>query len=529
MNMHSIRITLVFLMLILTVSTSTASTESQRLAIIKARGELIVGVKADYPPWGYYNDNGDIIGLEPDLAKNIADKLGVNVRLKKVTASNRIGRLEDGSIDLLIATMSDTMPRRRQTGIIEPSYYSSGATIIVPKETPLKSWAELYGRSVCLTKNAYFNRDLTERFLLKPKAFEGTLDNLAALQYGRCFGWIYDDTALVKLLQEPRWQNFKTPLHTVMVNPWAIAVQSTEQYSEFGLLISDAIIDWHRTGKLLELETKWGIPNSHFLLEQHQRWKTKDFNGNYACKRLDDHRYPAGCLSRHSIGATTAVHDSLLSNWGINFPPMYDDYSRKSLLKGIGLTLLLSLLAIVGSLTFGSLMGIALFKLPPVLLWPINRLNDIFRMTPPLLNLYIVFFGLGGLAAYHYGLQFDAVAIAVIVFSLYAGSSNAVLMCQALQAVHKHHPEKPTRALFAIAFPQAYEGINANSVNIVKAVGLASMIAVPELISASNSIIAEYGNPTEMMTFLLVFYFFIVYIFIFLLNRLQQWVGARHA
>lgn len=483
----------------------------------------MLGLKQTTPPWGYYDHDGNIIGLEPDLAKDIADRLGVKLILKKVTASNRIGKLESGTIDLLIATMGDTIKRRKQTGIIEASYYSSGATIIVPKESQLKSWAELYGRSVCLTKNAYFNRDLTERFLLKPNAFEGTLDNLAALQFGRCFGWIYDDTALVKLLQEERWKNFKIPLHTIMVNPWAIAVQSSEQYTEFGLLVSDTIIDWHRTGKLLELETKWGIPNSQFLIHQNQRWMAKDFNGDYACQRLPDHRYPAGCLSRHSIGASTAVNDNLLSHWGINFPPMYDNYSRKSLLDGIGLTLLLSILAIVGSL-----IGIALFKLPGFWSWPINRLNDIFRMTPPLLNLYIVFFGLGGLAAHHYGLQFDAVTVAVILFSFYAGSSNAVLICQALQSIHKQSPEKPLKPLFSMAFPQAYEGINANSVNIVKAVGLASMIAVPELISASNSIIAEYGNPSEMMTFLLIFYFLIVYIFIFLLNRLQQWVGARH-
>jgi polar amino acid transport system substrate-binding protein len=504
-----------------------AGSHSPRLDIIQARGELIVGVKTDYPPWGFYADDGTIIGLEADLAADIAQRLGVQLRLQKVSSSNRINKLEAGAIDLLIATMGDTEKRRRQTGIIEPSYYSSGATILIHKDKQLRSWAELYGRSVCLTKNTYFNRDLIERFLLKPKEFEGTLDSLAALKFGKCNGWIYDDTALAKLLQEERWQEFKAPLKSIMVNPWAIAVQTSELYTSFGQLASQAVMDWHRSGKLLALEKKWGIKNSQFLIAQNTRWTEKDSSGNYKCNRLSDNSFPSGCLSRKSITSVVALKDNFLSQWNIDFPPQYDDYSRTTLLKGIALTLLLSLLAIFGSLFFGALMGIILYRLPKGWSWLVNRINDIFRMTPPLLNLYIIFFGLGGIAAIHYDIQFNAIAVAVIVFSLYAGSSNAALLCQALHAEAKHHSSNDgsgINSLFPSAFQHAYEGINANSVNIVKAVGLASMIAVPELISSSNSIIAEYGSKSEMMTFLLVFYFSIVYCFIFLLNRLQQWI-----
>ena len=508
---------------------SVNSTDSSRLALIHARKTLIVGVKADYPPWGYYDHDGHIIGLEVDLAKNIAERLGVALRVERVTASNRISKVESGAIDLVIATMSDTEKRRIQTGIIEPSYYSSGATILVPNNgIPLRSWADIYGRSICLTKNAYFNRELKERFLLQAKEFEGTLDNLAALKFGKCTGWIYDDSAIVTLLQEEKWQDFTTPLNTILSNPWAMAVKHTEKHTAFGVLISDAIIDWHRDGTLLALEKKWNIPTSQFLEEQHQRWRQKNTHNEYVCQRLADHTFTPHCLSHRSISSVSAIKNHFLSSWGINFPPAYDKYSRNTLLKGIALTLLLSVLAIIGSLTFGIVIGLCLYKLPRLWAWPAHRINDMFRMTPPLLNLYIVFFGLGGLAGLHYGIQFNAVVVAIVVFSSYAGASNAALLCQALHEAKAHHPAYTLRALFASAFQHAYEGINANSVNIVKAVGLASVIAVPELISASNSIIADYGNTAEMMTFLLVFYFFIVYCFIFLLNKLQQWVTHHH-
>lgn len=518
-----------FFICLLLIATSYVfgDAHSPRLELIKARGALIVGVKNDYPPWAYYNEHGEIIGLEIDLAKDIANRLGVSLRLQAVNSSNRISQLEQGAIDIIIATMGDTEKRRQQTGILEPSYYSSGATILVPEKSKLHSWAELYGRSVCLTKNTYFNRDIIERFLLKPQEYEGTLDNMAALQFGKCTGWIYDDTALTRLLQEPKWKNFKTPLDSIMVNPWALAVKKTEQYSELGLLVSNAIIDWHRTGKIRDLEKKWNIGESQFIIEQHIRWNKKDDSGNFICQRLIDDTLPVTCLSRKSISASTAIKNNVLSQWGIDFPPAYDTYSLHTLVKGIGITLLLSIASIIGSLLFGIVASIGLCQSPRPIAWLANRINDVFRMTPPLLNLYIIFFGVGGLFAFHYGIQFNAIVVAIAVFSLYAGASNAVLLQQALIASKKHHPNDSLRQLFYSAFKHAYEGINANSINIVKAVGIASMIAVPELISSSNRIIAEYGSKLEMMTFLLVFYFIIVYCFIFLLNCLQRWVGAK--
>jgi polar amino acid transport system substrate-binding protein len=47
---------------------------------IKARGELVVGVKADYPPYGFRNQGSQIVGLEPDLAADLAKRLGIPLK-----------------------------------------------------------------------------------------------------------------------------------------------------------------------------------------------------------------------------------------------------------------------------------------------------------------------------------------------------------------------------------------------------------------------------------------------------------------
>ena len=57
---------------------------------IKKRGTLIVGVKPDYKPFGFRDPSGALIGLEPDLAADVAKKLGVKLELVPVVSANRM-------------------------------------------------------------------------------------------------------------------------------------------------------------------------------------------------------------------------------------------------------------------------------------------------------------------------------------------------------------------------------------------------------------------------------------------------------
>jgi polar amino acid transport system substrate-binding protein len=93
---------------------------AQTLEKIHQRGTLIVGVKADYKPFGFRDPSGAIVGFEPDLAKDIADLLGVKLQLEPVVSSNRMQFLQQGKIDLMIATMNDTPERRQAVGIPYP-------------------------------------------------------------------------------------------------------------------------------------------------------------------------------------------------------------------------------------------------------------------------------------------------------------------------------------------------------------------------------------------------------------------------
>ncbi|MEH6547987.1 MAG: transporter substrate-binding domain-containing protein [Sneathiella sp.] len=238
---------------------------------IKSRGVLIVGVKADYKPYGFRDTSGAIIGIEPELAKDVADKLGVEIEYVPVVSSNRMQFLQQGKVDLMIATMTDKPDRRKVVSIIEPNYYSSGTNIMAPKKFAFKEWEDLRDKPVCGIQGAFYNKKTGRDFGAKIVAFKGTAEVYAALKAGNCVAFVYDDSSHVATLQLPEWADYEMPLPTIDDAPWGLAVKNGEP--GFHKLMEKMVVDWHKTGRILELETKWGVTNTPFAIDMNKKYK----------------------------------------------------------------------------------------------------------------------------------------------------------------------------------------------------------------------------------------------------------------
>ncbi len=238
---------------------------------IKKKGVLVVGTKADYRPFGFLDPSGKITGFEADLAADVAKRLGVKLELVPVVASNRIQFLQQGMIDLMIATMSDTPERRKIVDIVDPSYYGSGTNVLAPKSAAVKNWEGLRGKKVCLIQGAFYNKELQEKYGVEGVAFPGTAEAFTALKNGNCIAFAYDDTAIVGEMLKPEWSTYEMPLDSILFVPWGIAVKQGEK----GLadLVSKAVADWHKSGMIQELETKWGIKPTKFAAESRAKYK----------------------------------------------------------------------------------------------------------------------------------------------------------------------------------------------------------------------------------------------------------------
>ena len=90
--------------------------------------------------------------------------------------------------------------------------------------------------------------------------FPAVPEALNALQAGNCVAFLFDDTLIVSTLAagDPKWANYEMPLPG---GPAALGVgiRLEDMDAPFGKLVKEVGMDWHKNGKLMELERKWGI------------------------------------------------------------------------------------------------------------------------------------------------------------------------------------------------------------------------------------------------------------------------------
>ena len=482
-----------------------ATAQAASLPEIRARGELIVGVKADYQPFGFRDSSGALVGFDADVAAGLAKAIGVPVRLTVVTSSNRLQKLAAGDVDVLVATLGDTADRRRLVRMIEPGYYGGGASVLLPEDSRIHGWADLGGQPLCAVQGALWNRLAASRMLADIRAFDSIRDAELALRDGGCIGLLYDEAALQSRLASGEWPGYRL-LPADFVAPWAIAVAEDGPLAN---LFDETVAQWIRDGWLSALEAKWKLPPSLYLQQAAALWSRRDADGAWHCRRGDDGQWATDCRELNLIAAQDlrgigAAILSLRDRFGIDLTPFYEPFTRAMLLRALLTTVLLALAALAGSLLVGGI-GATMLRSRFSAVRVITAFAlTLPRMTPPLLQLYLVFFGIGGLLAAR-GLTIGAMTVAIIVLSFYAGSANAMALSDAAAAISPAAPHR-LRRVAALAFPS----VMGSCINIVKATAMASATAVPELVHVSTAIIADYGNAGVMMNILLGCYVAVV-------------------
>ncbi len=216
--------------------------------------------------------SGAIIGVEPDLAADVVKRLGVKLELVPVVSSNRIEFLQQGKVDLLIATISDKPDRRRVVQAIEPLYYSDFVNVLLPKSAGITDWAQLKGKPLCATSGAWYNKDVARTYGPEIVAFDGSEKPLFALKQGNCIGYVYDQTFIQGRLLDDEWKaDYAMPLKGVLEAPWimAVAIGNTSLQT----LLEGTTKDWMKSGLIVAEERKWGIEPTEYSKAMHEKYK----------------------------------------------------------------------------------------------------------------------------------------------------------------------------------------------------------------------------------------------------------------
>ena len=114
---------------------STSGTSaSPVLDRIQTRGELVVGTMGNMPPLNMTAKDGEIFGLEPDLARLLAEALKVKVRFVTKPFNELLPALQNGQVDMVLSGMTITPERNRKVAFIGP-YFISGKAFLTKLET----------------------------------------------------------------------------------------------------------------------------------------------------------------------------------------------------------------------------------------------------------------------------------------------------------------------------------------------------------------------------------------------------------
>ncbi|MBW2177835.1 MAG: transporter substrate-binding domain-containing protein [Deltaproteobacteria bacterium] len=117
------------------MNANTAHTQtSPVLDRIAETGELVVGTAGSMPPLNMTTKDGQVVGIEPDIARYIANAMGVKLRLETMPFAELLPALEAGKVDMVLSNMTITPQRNLNAAFVGP-YYVSGKAFLTKLET----------------------------------------------------------------------------------------------------------------------------------------------------------------------------------------------------------------------------------------------------------------------------------------------------------------------------------------------------------------------------------------------------------
>ena len=163
----------VIAMVALTMSffTAVSAPAGPVLDRVVQKGELTVGTSGNQLPFSVTTKEGNIIGLDADLATLMANAMGVKVKFNTMPFSELLQALKAGKVDVVISGMTITPERNLKVAFVGP-YFISGKSIIIPfeKAASLNSAADLNSPDITLVVlKGSTSQDFVEKVVSKAK------------------------------------------------------------------------------------------------------------------------------------------------------------------------------------------------------------------------------------------------------------------------------------------------------------------------------------------------------------------------
>lgn len=442
---------------------------------IKERGELRVGLSADYAPMEFehtVNGKTEYAGVDIDLAKKIAKDNNLKLKIVNMSFDSLLGALKTGKIDIIISGMTSTPERKKQVDFSD-SYMMTKNIMLVKKDkvNEYKDIKDFNNKKVGAQKGTEQEKIAqTEIENASITSLSRLPDVILALKSGKVEGAVVEKPVAEAYLK----QNPKLGISNVKFN---------EE----------------------EKDTVIAVPkDSPKLLSQV----------NKTIKEVKD----KGLIDKYMTNAANAMNDDsgFISKYGSFF------------LKGIKITILISLIGVA----LGSILGafVALMKLSKIkiILWIASIYIEILRGTPMLVQVFIVFFGITAAL----GLDISALVCGTIALIINSSAYIAEIIRAGINAVDKGQMEAARslglnyrQTMKSVIMPQAIKNIlpalGNEFVTLIKESSIVSTIGVGEIMFNAQVVQGISFDPFTPLLVAAALYFVLTFVLTRIMNMIE--------
>ena len=443
----------------------------------QANKTLTLATSPDYPPYEFKDtavSGNEIIGFDIDIAKYITKELGYELKVVGMDFNGLIPALQAGRADLVMAGMTPTAERKKNVDFSD-LYYEAQNTIVAKKGSNLTKAEDLTGKKVGVQLGSIQQEAVKKMAGVQLAPLNRIPDIIQEVKSNRLAAGVIEDTVATGYAAANPDLEFNTIPNTEESGSAIAFPKGSRLVPEFNRILQQM----KASGQIQELANKW-------------------FSRPIAQAEPAQANQPA-----------------VAPKFGLDFGKIVP--SLPYILSGIWVTLTFTLL----SAFLGFLWGIvlSLFKISSIkpLFWFATAYTSIFRGTPLILQLTLVYFATPQLTGYN----ISALQAGVITFFLNSGAYISETIRAGIQAVDKGQKEAaeslgvPYKQMMGdIILPQALKNILPALVNesiaLLKDSALVSVIGVEDLLRRATIVGAEKYIYFEPLIFVGAIYYLMV-------------------
>ena len=458
---------------------------------IQKRGYLLWGSDAEGGAPYIFPDPKDpskLIGFEVDLAEEIAGELGVHAKQAQNAWDSLIPALKRGDSDIAMNGIEIT-PRREKDVLFSRPYYIYTEQLVVSKdEAAIKGVDDLKGKKAGTLSGTVAQDILTGMGGVDVKIYSGQVEPYEDLAIGRLDAVLLDlPIAAYYAKPNPKLKYAGPPVGEGF---YGIAIRKGDE--ELKERIDEILVRLMSTGRLKEIYQKWDL------------WNEKQE------KLLQNIREPRGYVG---------LEESKKA-------PIYSFFP--TLLKGAGITIIISVISMALAVTLGLVLTILrLYGRPPLSRIATGYI-EIYRGTPLLIQLYILYYGLPNI-----GISLNPLTAAFLGLGMNYAAYEAELYRAGISAVPKGQMEAGLSlgmtqgtAVRRVILPQAFRialpGVTNDFIALFKDSSLVSVIAMVELTKTYSILAASTLRFFELGLIVAFLYFAMSYPLSLLARRLEE-------